>query len=86
MLALVGTHVDDVIWAAMPEAEPVIRKVIDELKCGEPDECNLRYCGKEVTQDSDYNIKVTCKATTDKLEPIRAWTGCKNTEKLNEEE
>ena len=86
LLALVGTHVDDVIWAAMPEAEAVIRRVIEAFKCGEPDECNFRYCGKEVTQDSDFNIRVTCKATTDKLEPIRARAGRKNEDKLNEEE
>ena len=36
LLALVGTHVDDVIWAAMPEADAVINKVIEAFKCGMP--------------------------------------------------
>ena len=39
-----------------------------------------------MTQDSDFNIRVTCKATTDKLEPIRARAGRKNDDKLNDEE
>ena len=66
-----GTHVDDLIWAAKPEYEHMIQKVTNTFQCGEPEEKCFRYCGKEVTQDDDFNIVVTCRNTTMKLEPIR---------------
>ena len=81
-----GTHVDDLIWAAKPEYEHMIRKVTSTFQCGEPEEKCFRYCGKEVTQDDDFNIVVTCRSTTMKLEPIRVKPGRKNGQQLNDEE
>ena len=46
----------------------------------------FRYCGKEVTQDSDFNIVVTCRNTTMKLEPLLVKPGRKNRQLINEEE
>ena len=66
-----GTHVDDLIWVAHPEYEHMIQQVIDTFQCGEPEEMCFRYCGKEVTQDSDFKIVVMCRNTTMKLEPIQ---------------
>lgn len=68
---LPGTHVDDLIWAAMPKGEAMIIDVIRSFRCGKPEEMNFRYCGKEVAQDGRYSIVVTCKSTTLKLEPTR---------------
>ena len=65
-----GTHVDDLIWAAHPEYEHMIQRVIDTFQCGEPEEMCFRYCGKEVTQDSDFNIVVTCSTLQKRLSPF----------------
>ena len=60
---MVGTHVDDIIWACKPEAEHMIAEIIQKFQCGEPEVGNFRYCGKEVAQDDDYSITITCKDT-----------------------
>ena len=61
-------------------------EIIDEFKCGAAEEMNFTYCGKEVAQDGDYNIKVTCASTTKKLEPIRVKPGRKNSDLLDTDE
>ena len=55
-----GTHVDALIWVAHPEYGHMIQRAFDTC---------FRYCDKEVTQDSDFNIVVTCRNITKKLEP-----------------
>ena len=86
LIALCATHVDDLLWAATPEGEGVIQRLISTFKCGEPEEMNFRYCGKEVNQDGDFNIKVTCKDTTNKLHTIQVKPGRKPNMPLNDEE
>ena len=31
---MVGTHVDDIIWACKPEAEHMIAEIIEKFQCG----------------------------------------------------
>ncbi|CAE7258466.1 unnamed protein product [Symbiodinium natans] len=64
IIALLCTHVDDLLWAAEPEAEPVIEELLKEFSCGKVERKTFRYCGKEVSQADDYTITVTCKETT----------------------
>ena len=83
---IAGTHVDDIIWAAKPEYQSMIQSVIDASCCGEPEEDSFRYCGKEVVQDGDYNITVTCRDTTLSLKPIQIRKGRKLTDSLDDTE
>ena len=86
LVAMCGTHVDDLICAAKPEAEDMVRKVTKAFQCGEPEEGQFRYCRKEVYQDENFNIYVICKETTLKMEPIRIQPGSKNTHDLDPDE
>ena len=86
VLALCGTHVDDLIWACKPEADALLQKVIDTFTCGDVEEGDFRYCGKEVHQDDDFTITVTCRDTTMKIEPIQVRPGRKNCQKLDDTE
>ena len=70
IIALLCTHVDDLLWAAEPEAEPVIEELLKEFSCGKVERKTFRYCGKEVSQADDYTITVTCKETTLKVRRI----------------
>ena len=83
---MVGTHVDDIIWACKPEAEHMIAEIIEKFQCGEPEVGNFRYCGKEVVQDDHFNIHITCKDTTLKMEPIRIAGNRKASQVLNDQE
>ena len=56
---MLGSHVDDLIWACHPKYQ----YIIDDLKhfqCGKVEQKKFRYCGKEVAQDDDFTIHVTC--------------------------
>jgi len=86
VIALCGTHVDDIIWAATPEGEKHVQQVIGTFKCGAPEERNFRFCGKEVAQDDNFDIKITCRDTTKKLVPIRIKPGRKNSDLLSDDE
>ncbi|CAE7418365.1 GIP [Symbiodinium sp. CCMP2592] len=45
-------------------------EIIDEFKCGTVESDSFRYCGKEVKQDEDYNIHITCGDTTRTIKKI----------------
>ena len=44
---ILGTHVDDVLWACKPEAQHIIDKLKSKFKFGKIETGEFRYCGKE---------------------------------------
>lgn len=79
---MLGTHVDDLLFAAKPGYEHYVRKIQEafQVEDGKISEGDVRFCGREISQDDKGNIKVTCKATAEKIEPINYRTGIKKTE------
>ena len=84
--AIVGSHVDDLLWASKPEVDRMMEHVLKTFECGKIEEGNFRYCGKEIVQDDDFNITVTCKQTTLKMKPIVIKQGRKASDNLNDDE
>eukprot|EP00439_Symbiodinium_sp_Y106_P056887 s1402_g8.t1 len=70
LIALLCTHVDDLLWAAEPEAEPISEQLLGEFSCGKIERREFRYCGKEIKQADDFSITVTCRETTLKVKRI----------------
>ena len=65
---ILGTHVDDLLWANLPEAEWLVEEIRRLLKLGKEEEVEFTFCGKEFKQNlTDFSVKVTCMATTEKL-------------------
>ena len=85
-MAIVGSHVDDLLWANAPEVDHMVDYVLKTFECGKIEEGKFRYCGKEIEQLDDFSIKVTCKATTLKMRPIAIKHGRKASDVLNAEE
>ena len=68
---IMATHVDDIVWACLPGAEPSVKKLKSILTFGAEDEGAFRYCGKEIFQDPNtFTVKITCTATTMKMKEI----------------
>ena len=86
VLMVMGSHVDDLLWANLPEAEPIVDQVKASFEFGSEESRNFRYCGKEVTQDAQGTVKATCKNTTEKLSPIRFPSGRASTDLATEGE
>ena len=69
--AMLCTHVDDLLWAATEEATPWVQKLLDTFDVRKVETDDFRFCGKEIKQDKQGNIKVSCQDTTEKIQPIR---------------
>lgn len=68
--AMLGTHVDDMLWAAMPGYDHYVDKLLEKFDVGKIEQKSFRFCGLEIEQDADYNIKVTARDNTAKIKPI----------------
>ena len=72
---MMGTHVDDMMWAGFPETDSIIDKLFGNMELKHVKEGYFRFCGREYEQDADFNIKVTCKDNTEKILPIKIIIG-----------
>ena len=77
---------DDLLWAAEPEAEPIIEQLLGEFSCGKIERREFRYCGKEIKQADDFSITATCRETTLKVKHIFIAPKRKAGEPLTEKE
>ena len=66
---------DDLLYAFDgPVGHGVIDHIKQHLILSKESECNFSFCGREVKQDAengDYSVRVTCEATTLKINEIR---------------
>ena len=69
--AMVVTHVDDFLLTALPAAEQQMQRVLDDFGIAKIETRELRFCGKEFSQDEQFNIKITCKDNAEKINPVR---------------
>ncbi|CAE7211787.1 RE1 [Symbiodinium sp. CCMP2592] len=67
---LLTSHVDDLLWACDPSCDWIMNDLIETFKCGKVKTGSFRYCGKEISQDEDFNIHVTCSETTRNVNKI----------------
>ena len=61
---LLTSHVGDLLWACDPSCDWIMNDLIETFKCGKVETGSFRHCGKEIIQDEDFNIHVTCSETT----------------------
>ena len=66
----IATHVDDLMWWVDEGYESHIDGVLAAFKIKKVEEGEFRFCGREITQDKDFNIMITCKDTAERIEPV----------------
>ena len=71
LAAVLGSIVDDTIYAIRPDHKWIIDAISTELVFGKIEERTFRFCGREIVQDEDYNVKITCKQTTLKIGEVQ---------------
>ncbi|MDA8584111.1 hypothetical protein N9L68_07740 [bacterium] len=64
LAAVLGTIVDDAIYAIRPDHNWILDAIVAELIFGKLEERSFRSCGREITQDENCNINMTCNQTT----------------------
>ena len=67
---LLTSHVDDLLWACDPSCDWIVKELIDEFKCGTVESGSFKYCGKEIAQDEDFTIHVSCADATRAIKKI----------------
>ena len=70
LAAVLGSVVDDLLVAIRPDHYWVLEKIETKLIFGKKEWKTFRLCGREIVQDSDFNVTITCKHTTLKIGEI----------------
>ena len=85
---MMACHVDDLLCGVKPGYEHFIEKILEafHVEKSKISENNLGFCGREIEQDEQKNIKVTCNATAEKIELVKYSTGMKRTDLANDAE
>ena len=68
--AILGTHVDDMLWAVTPGYELYVDKLLQAFDVGKVENTSFRFCGLEVEQDADFSITATARDNTSKIKPV----------------
>jgi hypothetical protein len=80
VICLMGTHVDDILYATLPEGQSIIDAAKAAFVWGKEEERNFRFCGKDIATQDDGTITVSCAPTILKTNPIWIANGRKNTD------
>ena len=83
---IMSPNVDDLLYGSLPEAENMMKDILETFAVREHNEGDFRFCGKEVKQHDDFSITVTAKDNTEKIRPIDINPKRKLTDKRNQEE
>ena len=65
-----GTHVDDILWAAKPGYEFVLDQLLSQYQVKEIHEDKFKFCGREYEQYADYSVFISCRENTENILPI----------------
>ena len=77
---IMGTHVDDLLYAAKDGYADIIDNLLAQFEIKETKENKFRFCGREYSQDKDFSITVTAKDNTEKTLPISYTVGNRSAE------
>jgi hypothetical protein len=83
IIGVLSSNVDDILHGETEEGEQAVQKILDTFAVREQQEGSFRFCGKEVEQDENFNIKVTAKDNTEKIKPIDIGVKRKLTDKCD---
>ena len=61
-IAVLTTHVDDLLFSSLPEGEHVVEKLLSRFEIGSTEKGDFRYCGKQLTQSEDGGISISVTA------------------------
>ena len=53
IIAMLATHVDDMLWACEPEGQEAINKLLAKFTLKSIESDSFRFCGRDITQDAD---------------------------------
>ena len=85
-VAVMASHVDDLLYAYLPEGEGTVKKFLSKFDFGSTETDNFRYCGKQVARDPDGTITVDVRDSMRRVKGAMIDAGCRGTEPLSQGE
>ena len=85
-VALLATHVDDLLFTYLPEGEETITKFLQKFELGSQEVDNLRYCGKQLSREPTGTITVDVTDNTRKIRGIKFGGSRKSGEALDKDD
>ena len=85
-VAVLTTHVDDLLFSSLPEGEHVVEKLLSRFEIGSAEKGDFRYCGKQFTQNEDGGISINVADNTRKIRKIKIKEDRKMTEPLKHDD
>ena len=68
---IVATHVDDILWATEPDAKHRIDAILAHFKVGKVEEGTFRFCGKDIQQDQEGSVTISCRDACEQIDGIK---------------
>ena len=85
-VALLATHVDDLLFTYLPEGEEKIMKFLQKFELGSQEVDNFRYCGKQFSRELDGTITIDVADNTRKIRGIKFGASRKGNEVLDKDD
>ena len=85
-VALMATHVDDILYAYIPEGKSVIDSFLEKFNLGSSESNSFRYCGKQFERTADGTITQDTCDNTRRIKPIKIAPGRSASEPLGKDD
>ena len=85
-IAVMTTHVDDLLYAYPPEGKEPMDRLLSKFEVGSTETGCFRYCGKQFTQGPDYAISIDVIDNTRRIGRILVGDDRKQNDKLTKGE
>ena len=85
-IAVLTTHVDDLLYAYLPEGKEQMDRLLSKFEVGTTDTGSFRYCGKQFTQGPDYAVSIDVVDNTRRIGRILVASDRKPNDKLTKGE
>ena len=84
--AVMASHVDDLLYAYLPEGEDAMKKFLSKFDLGSTETDNFRYCGKQFARDPDGTITIDVRDNTRRVRGATFGAARRGTDPLTKEE
>ena len=81
-----ATHVDDILYAYIPEGKSVIDSFLEKFNLGSSESNSFRYCGKQFERTADGTITQDTCDNTRRIKPIKIAPGRSASEPLDKDD
>jgi hypothetical protein len=79
-------HVDDLLYAYLPEGEDTVNKFLSKFDLGSSETDNFRYCGKQFARDPDGTITIDARDNTRRVKGATIDASRRSTDPLSQGE